>query len=139
MQVDTLMLANAAEGHDGAVSVLGGGWTRCWPTAGQGYPDQRNIIVVVGIRVEYNETNAEHRFRLEVRDSDGIVLGPGQADGTFNVGRDVNLTPGMSQLLQIAGAISVEIPSPGIYSIVLIVDGAEARQIAFEALAQPPG
>ena len=93
---------------------------------------------MVGIRVEYDETDTEHSFRLDVRDSDGIVLGPGQADGTFNVGRDEDLTPGMSQLLQIAGAISVEIPSPGIYSIILIVDGSEARQIAFEALAQPP-
>ena len=138
MQVDTFLLASAAEGHDGMVSVLGGGWTRCWPTAGENYPDQRNIVVVIGIRVEHGETDVEHSFRLEIRDAGGIVLGPGQADGTFSVGRDANLTPGMSQVLQIAGAISVEIPSPGIYSVVLVLDGSEARRIAFESLAEPP-
>lgn len=138
MQVDTFMLANAAEGHDGMVSVLGGGWTRCWPDSGQAYPYQRSIIVVIGIRVESSETNVEHGFRLEIRDSEGIVLGPGQADGTFNVARDGDLSPGMSQLLQIAGALSVEIPSPGVYSIVLVVNGSEVRRIAFEALGEPP-
>ena len=43
------------------------------------------------------------------------------------------------KLVQIAGSLPVEIHRPGIYSVVLFLDGAEARRIQFEALeVQPP-
>lgn len=138
MQVDVLMLANSAELRDGLLYVLGGGWTRCWPDAGQSYPLDRMIVAAFAIRVEYGETNEEHRFSLEIRDPDEMVIGPGQAEGGFTVGRDATLTPGMSQVVQMAGTLSVKLPSPGIYSVVLSIDGREERRIAFEALSQRP-
>lgn len=139
MQVDVLTLANSAELRDGLLYLLGGGWTRCWPDAGRSYPLDRAIVAAAAIRVEYGETNEEHKFRLEVRDSDETILGPDQVEGGFTMGRDAHLTAGMSQLVQLAGSLSVKLPSAGVYSVVLSVDGREQKRIAFEALEQRPG
>lgn len=139
MQVDVLMLANSAELREGLLYVLGGGWTRCWPEPGQGFPYDRVIVAAFAIRVDYAETNEEHKFRLEIRDSDEAALGPGQVEGGFTVGRDAHLTAGMSQVVQMAGPLAIKLPSAGVYSVVLSIDGREQQRIAFEALSGPPG
>ena len=139
MQVDVLMLANSAELREGLLYVLGGGWTRCWPEPGQGFPYDRVIVAAFAIRVDYAETNEEHKFRLEIRDSDEAVLGPGQVEGGFTVGRDAHLTAGMSQVVQMAGPLAIKLPSAGVYSVVLSIDDREQQRIAFEALSGPPG
>ena len=139
MQVDALMLANSAELREGLLYVLGGGWTRCWPEPGQGFPYDRVIVAAFAIRVDYAETNEEHKFRLEIRDSDEAVLGPGQVEGGFTVGRDAHLTAGMSQVVQMAGPLAIKLPSAGVYSVVLSIDDREQQRIAFEALPGPPG
>ena len=138
MQVDSLLLANSAELRDGLLFVLGGGWTRCWPEPGQQFPFQRVIVSALAIRVDYAETNEEHRFRLEVRDADETVLQPQQIDGGFTVGRPPDLAAGMSQVVQMAGPMAVEIPAPGVFSLVLAIDGSEARRIAFEVMPASP-
>lgn len=137
MDVDALILARAAEVNDGLVSMLGGGWMRCAPPPQETYPFVHVVVVVATLRVGYAETNAPHRFGLEIRDSDEIVLGPSQANGDFNVGRPHDLTPGMSQVVQFAIPMPVELAKPGIYSVVLTIDDGEARRIQFEALPQP--
>lgn len=136
MQVDAFILANAAEIRDGMAYVLGGGWTQCWPSPDQAYPHERSVGLFIAIRIGYDESGAEHEFRIEIRDPDGVALGP--FDGAFDLSRSSGTNPGMSQLVQIAGSLPVEIPMPGIYSVVLFLDGAEARRIQFEALAVPP-
>ncbi len=138
MQVDSLMLANSAELRDGLLFLLGGGWTRCWPEPGQQFPFERVIVSALAIRVDYAETNEEHRFRLEVRDADESVLQPQQIDGGFTVGRPSDLVVGMSQVVQVAGPMAVQIPSPGIFSLVLTIDDSEAKRITFEVMGGPP-
>jgi len=44
----------------------------------------------------------------------------------------------MSQLAQTSAGIEIEIPAPGIYAVVLELNGVEAKRIQFEALAQSP-
>ncbi len=139
MQIDALMLCNSAEVRDGLLYVLGGGWTRCWPEPGREFPLARPLGTVFAARIAYGETNEQHTFRLEVRDSDENPLGPEQREGGFRVGRDADLSPGMSQVVQVAGSLTVQIPAPGIYSLVLSVNGREEKRIAFEALAGAPG
>ena len=138
MQVDAFILANAAEIRDGMAYVLGGGWTQCWPSPDQAYPYERSVGLFIAIRIGYDESGAEHGFRIEIRDPDGDALDLGPLDGAFEISRILGTNPGMSQLVQIAGSLPVEIHRPGIYSVVLFLDGAEARHIQFEALAMPP-
>ena len=140
MEIDALILSRAAEVNAGLISMLGGGCMRYWPQPSQQYPFTQVWVVVGAIRVGYADTNAQHQFGIEIRDSDEVVLGPTQVAGDFNVGRPHDLTPGMSQLVPIAVPVPAELPQPGIYSVVLSIDGREAKRIQFEALAQaPPG
>lgn len=136
MQVDTLMLVNSAEVRDGLLYALGGGWTRCWPESGA-YPFRRSIGLAFAVRVDYSETNEEHQFRLTLRDSDELVMAE-EFTGGFTVGRDPGLTVGMSQVVQIAAGVDVEIPRPGIYAAVLELNGIEERRITFEAHSSSP-
>lgn len=138
METDALILARAAEVNTGLLSMLGGGCMRCWPQPSQQYPFTQVWSVVGAIRVGYGDTNAQHQFGIEVRDSDEVVLGPMQVAGDFNVGRPHDLTPGMSQIVPIAVPVPADLPQPGIYSVVLSIDGREAKRIQFEALAQAP-
>ena len=137
MQVDAFLLANAAEAREGLLFVLGGGWTRCWPDTGQSFPLRRALSVVVSIRVEYQETNIDHSFQVECVDSDERPLNAA-IEGTFTLGRDANLTPGMSQLVQFAGTLAIDLPQPGIYALTLRLDGEQRRRVQFEALPARP-
>lgn len=140
MEIDALILVRAAEVNAGLISMLGGGCMRCWPQPSQQYPFTQVWVVVGAIRVGYADTNVQHQFGIDIRDSDEVVLGPTQVAGDFNVGRPHDLTPGMSQLVPIAVPVPAELPQPGIYSVVLSIDGREAKRIQFEALAlAPPG
>ena len=138
METDALILARAAEVNAGLISMLGGGCMRCWPQSQEQYPFTQVWLVVGAIRVGYGDTNAHHQFGIEVRDSDEVVLGPTQVSGDFNVGRPHDLTAGMSQIVPIAVPVPTELPQPGIYSVVLSIDGQEAKRIQFEALPHAP-
>ena len=138
--VDALFLANAAETPGGLLYSLGGGWTRCWPSPGQKYPFERPISIVLMIRIPWGQANREHEFTLSVRDGEerSIVRGGEPATGKFKVGRDVNLLDGMSQLATVAFNAPAELAIPGIYHVVIELNGTEAKRIQFEALDGPP-
>lgn len=138
MQVDAFMLANAAEVRNGMAYVLGGGWTQCWPLPDQTYPHERSIGLLIAIRAGYDEIGTEHALRVEVRDPEGSALDSRPLDGALKIERSPGTKPGVSHLIQIAGSLPVTIPAPGIYAVVLLIDGAEAHRIQFEALAEPP-
>ena len=138
MQVDAFMIARAAEVHDGLVSALGAGWTRCWPGPEQKYPYLWSPTLFASLRVASDEMNKEHSFSLTVRDPGGTILGPSQIEGAFIVVRDPKAAPEMSQLVHITGSFRVELPKPGIHSVVLGVNGADFHRIAIEALPGPP-
>ena len=137
MQVDALLLADSAEVVNGKLYLMGGGWTNCTPPPDVDYPYDRLTASAVTIRVGYQETNEEHKFSLEFRDSDERPLGA-RIDGEFTVGRGADLTPGMSQLVQFAGAVPVHLPGPGAYTVVLMLDEREERRIQFQAMPKPP-
>ncbi len=135
--VDSMLLADAVQVRDGLLFLMGGGWMRCWPPAPGQFPIDRPLPLAVVFRVPYHETNIEHNFSISVRDSDEQDLVP-PAQGQFRVGRDVSLTEGMSQLVPVAGGPTVKLERPGIYYIVLSLDGQEAHRISFEVLNQQP-
>jgi hypothetical protein len=137
MEVDALFLSDAAQIRSNLLYTLGGGWMRTWPPSGQRYPFSRPLAISAILRVGWNETNEDHSFEIQVRDSDEVILGE-PVQGNFNVGRDANLTQGMSQILAFSGVYPVTLPATGIYSVMLTIDGTEEKRIEFEALARPP-
>ncbi len=137
MEVDAFFLSNAAEVRGNLLYALAAGWMRTWPPPGQKYPFERPLAISAIIRVDWMETNEDHSFEISVRDSEETVLGE-PVTGQFNVGRDADLTRGMSQVLVVGGAYPVTLPGPGIYVIVLSIDGTEVKRIQFESLSRPP-
>ncbi len=137
VEIDAMLLANGVEVREGMLYVLGGGWMRCWPSPGQPFPYDKQVQVCLLLRVPYHETNMDHTFAVALRDSDEQPIAPG-ANGNFRVGREVALTDGMSQLVPIAFQQVVKIAAPGIYYVVVEIDGEERKRIAFEALTMAP-
>ena len=137
MEVDALLLADAAEVINGKLYLMGGGWTNCTPPSETDYPYDRLTASAVTIRIGYQETNEEHKFVLEFRDADEQPLGA-RIDGGFTVGRGTDLVPGMSQVVQFAGAVPVHLPAPGTYALVLMLNGREERRVQFQAMPKPP-
>lgn len=135
IEIDALFLANSVEIREGLLFVLGGAWSRCWPPDGA-FPFTYPLNVAAIFRIPYHDTNTDHPFEISVRDADERELA--RAAGAFKVGREADLTQGMSQLIALGGTTPVKLEAPGIYHISLVVDGVEAKRIAFEVLQRQP-
>ena len=136
VQVDALFLANTAEvPPNGLLYVLGGAWSRCWPMGEHDYPYERPIVVVAIFRVPWNETNVQHSFKIAVQDDDNASLS--SAEGMFAAGRQPDLTDGASQVVAASLSLPTKLQKPGLYSVVVELDGAERKRIQFEALPNP--
>ncbi len=137
MEIDAIFLANSTEVQRGLLYVLGGGWTRTWALPGVEYPFEKSLSTSVLIRVGWNETNQDHTFELSTRDDDEQPIAE-LVKGGFKVGKPVDLTQGASQLVALSGEQTVKLPKPGIYHVVISIDGTEMKRIDFEALEKRP-
>jgi uncharacterized protein DUF6941 len=90
-----MMLADAAQAAEGKLYILGGGWNLTGP-------DPTPSAIAIYVEVSWDLANMQHRWRLELLDSDGqpvMVQGPvgEQAlllEGAFEVGRPPGVRPG---------------------------------------------
>lgn len=125
----TMMLADAAQAAEGKLNVLGGGWSITGP---QPCPSAIALL----IEVPWDRCNAEHKFRLELVDSDGNPVfvptptgdAPQVIEGGFEVGRPPGVKPGTPMSVPLAINMGPQpIPPGGRYEWRLTVDG-EARE-----------
>jgi hypothetical protein len=137
--IDAVLLGNAIEVREGLAYGLGLGWSRCWPNPGQSYPLTRGIPILLVISVPWEETNAEHTFAVTIHDADERVAADNPPSGTFRVGRPSDGTFGMWQRVVVNVGIQAVLPTPGIYAVVISINGTEAHRVSFEAVAQAPG
>jgi len=90
-----MMLADAAQAADGKLNILGGGWNITGP-------DPNPSAIAIYAEVSWDLANMQHRWRLELMNSDGEpVMVPTpmgeQAlviEGVLEVGRPPGVTPG---------------------------------------------
>lgn len=130
MEVEWLIIADAAQVVGGKLYLLGGGYDRV--SLPKGPPAHHSMAVAVAFRVPWNETNMKHDFELEILDGDGhkIVGGSGQ----FEVGRAVGIPPGQDQRTQMAMTIGWRVERLGSYEAVARVMDAE-RRVPFHIVA----
>lgn len=131
MQLDAFFLANGAEVRDGLLFALAGGWTRTWPA--KGYPFDKDFTFAALVRVDWTETNEQHSFMVELRDDDEEPLSETPVQGGFVVGKPAQLAQGASQCFPLSATFTASIPKPGLYHLVLHIDGTEMHRIQFEA------
>ena len=112
MEVEWLILAEAAQVVGQKLYLLGGGWDRLTiPTT----PMYYNMAVAASFKVPWNETNIKHTFEIEIADGEGNGLG--KVSGQFEVGRAPGIAAGTDQRSQIAANINWNITKPGLYQI----------------------
>lgn len=133
VEIDFLILADQAEGLNGKLYMMGGGW------------NERQIVdfnrplpfhVAVGILVPWDQAFQEHQFSLRLEDEDGRKLPP-EFSGTINVGAQPTAVRGqpLRTILVVQGEWTI--PSPGTYRMVAAVDGAHERGALFNLRARP--
>lgn len=130
MEIEWLILADAAQVVGNKLYLLGGGWDRL--IANKGFPLSQQIGIAMSINVPWNNTNEKHAFEIEIATEDGQQIA--KVDGGFEVGRPVGILPGQDQRIQLAANAALKLNDPGIYSIMARIDGAICKRVHFSAV-----
>ncbi|WP_157488721.1 hypothetical protein [Pseudofrankia sp. DC12] len=148
IRVDAVIAEHAVVAENRLFVNGGGIWSignqaGTWPAA--------VVLAVAGtFRVPYTATNQSHPFSLELVHEDGepleLPLGnaerPDEAvrkiEGTFAVGRPVELRPGDEQLVPFAFNLpGIKLPRPGKYAFVIKVVDDELNRLTFRLQDAP--
>jgi hypothetical protein len=130
-EIDFVILADRAEGINGKLYMMGGGWNDLQvPDFNQ--PVQ--IDIAVGVLVPWHDAFAPHALNLFFEDGEGRRLGPELSAG-LQVGAGPSAKPGepLRTILAVRGMWLL--PEPGTYHVVALVDGKHRRRATFNARA----
>lgn len=152
MTVDAF-LCDGVQAVGGKLYALGIGWNLINTAA---LPAQHSRIGIgMLIHVPYTATNQNHKFVVQINSEDGGVVPLATAaegsdprvvengrvvrlGGEFNVGRPPELTHGDEQIVPLAVHLDmVEFEQPGLYSVMVLVDGSEAARLPFRIRQVP--
>ena len=133
MEVEWLILADAAQVVGNKLYLMGGGWDVL--SVQSGFPVQQRCGIAAAVRVPWSETNTRHTLELEVMNEDGKSLG--RITGQFEVGRPAGIPLGQDQRVQVAADLNLQLESAGGYAIMARIDGQEARRTPFTVVAGP--
>ena len=133
MDVEWLILADAAQIVGGKLYLMGGGWDVL--TANAGFPVQQRCTIAAAFTIPWHETNRPHDVDIEITDGDGA--GMGTISGKVEVGRPPGLPQGSDQRAQLTAEMPLTFQVPGTYVIIARVNGEEGKRVAFRVAAAP--
>lgn len=133
VDVEWLILADAAEVVGGKLYLMGGGWDVL--TANSALPLRRRCAIAAAFRIPWNETNLRHDITIEVVDEDGRRLM--ETNGQIEVGRPPGLVPGLVQRSQLTLDVELQFDHLGTYVIIARVEGQEDRRVPFTIVPGP--
>jgi hypothetical protein len=144
MEVEWLILADAAQVVGSKLYLMGGGWDKL--TVNSQFPVDQRCALALSLRVAWNETNQKHNFEIEILSEDSDTEQPRslmKAGGQFEIGRPPGISPGQDQRFQVALDMTLKIDGPGNKSVVARVEGQEMRRLSFNVnqgtnTARPP-
>jgi hypothetical protein len=134
VEVEWLILADAAQVVGNKLFLLGGGWDVL--TVNSGFPLQQRCAVAVSFRVPWNETNRPHNVEIEITDQDSRASLM-KVSGQIEVGRPAGIPEGSAQRAQIAADVGLTLESPGTYVISAGVEGQGAKRVPFLVVPGP--
>jgi hypothetical protein len=138
MEVEWLILADAAQVVGNKLYLLGGGWDRL--TVNKPFPVSQRCALAMSINVDWNETNQKHTFELEILAEDQTTEQPKsimKAGGQFELGRPPGISPGQQQRFQVALDMTLPIESAGMKTVIARVEGKELRRLNFNVNEGP--
>ena len=131
MDMEFLILADAAEVAGGKLYLIGGGWQTL--TINTGFPEQHPFAIALGLSVPWNETNQRHNVTVEISDEDGNQAA--KVSGQLEVGRPPGIPVGQPQLVMIAMSAILGVKKPGNFVIVARIEDQEAKRVPFRIMA----
>jgi hypothetical protein len=138
MEVEWLILADAAQVVGNKLYLMGGGWDKL--TVNTPFPVDQRCALAFALRVTWNETNQKHAFEIEILSEDAATEQPRslmKAGGQFELGRPPGISPGQDQRFQMALDMTLKIDGPGTKTIVARVAGQELRRVSFNVNQGP--
>lgn len=138
MEVEWLILADAARVVGNKLYLLGGGWDSL--IVSSEFPVGLRCAVAFSAKVPWNETNQRHAFELEVASEEPGTETPKnllKIGGQFEVGRPPGIPLGQDQRVQLAIDMDLKIDAPGTKVVVARIEGQEMRRIHFNVVPGP--
>ncbi len=135
MEIEWLILADAAQIVAGKLYLLGGGWDR---VTIKEIPQK--FAIAVSVKVPWDETNKKHTLELEILSEDPNteeVKNLAKMGGQFEVGRPAGIPAGKDQRIQLALEVGLKFDNPGIKKIVANIDGSVSKELYFDVLPMP--
>ena len=137
MEVEWLILADAAQVVGAKLYLLGGGWDRL--TVNRAFPVDQRCALAFSILVPWNETNQKHSFEVEIVSEDNATEEQKslvKVGGQFEVGRPPGIRPGQEQRFQLAIDMKLRIETAGTKTVIARIEGQEMRRLEFTVM--PP-
>jgi hypothetical protein len=138
MEVEWLILADAAQVVGAKLYLLGGGWDRL--TVNRAFPVDQRCALALSIIVPWNETNQKHSFEVEIISEDTAteeLKSLVKAGGQFEVGRPPGIRQGQEQRFQLAMDMTLRIESAGTKTVIARIEGQEKRRLEFTVIPGP--
>jgi hypothetical protein len=131
VDVEWVILADAAEVVNNKLYLIGGGWQTL--TINSALPVGYPCAVAVALSVPWNETNQQQNIEVAIEDHDGAELV--KVDGQVEVGRPPGIPLGNAQRIQMAIKVLLPLQRLGKHGIIVRVEGQEARRAPFNVVA----
>jgi hypothetical protein len=138
MEVEWLILADAAQVVGNKLYLMGGGWDKL--TVNNQFPVDQRCALALSLRVNWNETNQKHNFEIEIMAEDSVTEQPKslmKAGGQFELGRPPGINPGQDQRFQVALEMVLKIDGPGTKVVIARIGGQEMRRLSFSVNQGP--
>lgn len=140
LQVDYMILADAATTAEGKQYIHGAGWD----TIGAAHFPviQPALTVAVLLRIPWNDANTPYRLEVDVLDADGASIlpnPPGPMGGTITVGRPPNVPQGNDLLAPLVFNLAgIRFPQPDDYLVIMRVNGETAKRFPLHVVSLAP-
>ena len=138
MEVEWLILADAAQVVGNKLYILGGGWDQVFVNSA--FPIDQRIALALSIRVPWNETNVKHSFEVEIISEDRVTEEPKslmKMGGQFEIGRPPGIRQGQEQRFQMALDMALKIETAGTKTVIARIEGQEMRRLDFIVVPGP--
>lgn len=135
VDVEYLLVCDAAQAVNGKLYILGGAWERILVPQLPGRP-QLPFFIAIGITVPWSFTNRKLQFSLDLLDADGHELAQ-IVKAELEAGRAPGMTPGSVVRIPLTGPAQPDFPEPGRYVFRASVDDEPLRSIAIDVDLTP--